>query len=92
MIVVDQIHMKPPTPQTKVALLPSAGYDYMRATKHKYLKTIESSFMVVRGENGQADKYEDVWLHIFSCEATGSERVWGYEVKMGPAIPLTRVN
>jgi len=74
---------KAPTPATKTACLPSAGYDYMRATKHRFVKAVETSV-----EGPLAGTWEDVWMFVFACESTGAERYWGYESKsLTPSVP-----
>jgi hypothetical protein len=52
------------------AYLPSAGYGYKRATRHKY----------VRHERQPAGKLiPQGSLIIYQCEETGAERAWGLE-------------
>jgi hypothetical protein len=78
---------KAPTPVTKTAWLPSKGYDYMRATRHKYVKAIEASIP------GLMDgTWEDIWQYIYACENTGVERVWGYASRDMPDIPYAKDN
>lgn len=65
--------MKAPIPQTRGAFLPSAGYDSMKATRHRYVKAVETSVPgIIPGT------WEDIWQYIYACEETGIERVWGY--------------
>lgn len=73
--------MKPPVPETTSPILPSRGYDYLRATRHDYIKSTQSSVELPDGT------FEDVWLHWFACVDTGAERVWGYESRDSLKIP-----
>jgi hypothetical protein len=77
---------KAPTPVTKNPWLPSEGYDQMKATKHRYIKAVESTIP------GEGEEWEDVWLYIFACEETGAERVWGYASRNLTEIPLATDN
>lgn len=65
--------MKPLPPKTKTAMLPSAGYGQLTATRHVYVETREC---ISPGPDGLA--YE----HIFRCEETGEERRWGLDCEL----------
>jgi hypothetical protein len=80
---------KAPTPATKTACLPSLGFDEMRATRHRFVKAVETS---VPGP--LPGEWEDVWQYIYACEETGVERVWGYASRdmASTSIPLIRDN
>lgn len=78
---------KAPTPVNKHPWLPSRGFDEMRATRHKYVKAVETS---VPGP--QPGEWEDVWQYVFSCEETGVERVFGYASRDMSDIPLATDN
>ena len=61
-----------PTPDVRVARLPSAGRP--RVTLHHYLETITGI------------DYEGAycWFFVFRCLETGSTRTWGYQLKRRP--------
>jgi len=57
--------------ETKFPLLPNK---HGKVTRHEYVRSQKRKTTVLDG-------YE-TWDHIFKCDATGSERVWGYECKL----------
>jgi hypothetical protein len=59
----------------------------MKATRHKFVKTIETSVPSL-----PEGTWEDVWQFVFSCEETGTERVFGYASRDLTGIPLARDN
>jgi hypothetical protein len=62
--------VKPPIPTTRSVILPSAGYDYMRATEHVYVETRAVTLDCPDG---------DAWEFIFKCRLTGELRRFGIE-------------
>ena len=61
--------------QTTRAVLASAGYNYQKATRHKYS---HSELVTLQGHS----KGETVtgMGHFFRCEETGELRRWGFDV------------
>lgn len=75
--------MLPTSTRTKTAILPSAGYDYCRATKHFH----------VRDEAGTDSAGDPAWLPLYRCAETGIARYWGAEqrkVSDMPTVPADR--
>lgn len=71
-----------PTGRTKRAYLPSAGYDYLRATEHVH----------VRDEAGESE-LGPCWYPVYKCTETGVTRTWGVEerkVSDLPTVPAER--
>jgi hypothetical protein len=60
---------RPPSPETKRALLPSVAFEYPTWTRHKF---VEARPCVLPGACG-GPAYE----FIFQCCETGFERRWG---------------
>jgi hypothetical protein len=64
---------------TKTALLPSAGYNGTKVTKHTYaysdLLTIQPRDKVNPPVTGMA--------HYYKCSETGEIRVWGFDATYG---------
>jgi hypothetical protein len=59
-------------PDNKHPLLPSAGFDLMKSTRHKFIGFEKITIKYTTGErpaNGL----------IFECEETGARRRWGYQ-------------
>jgi hypothetical protein len=64
--------MKQPV-QTLEAVLPSAGYNYRRPTRHTYIYS-EPLTLLVDGKPATG------LAHYFRCEETGVSRRWGFDV------------
>jgi hypothetical protein len=67
--------------------LPSKGYDEMRATRHRFVKAVETCI-----PGPDPDTWEDIWQFIYACDDTGVERVWGYASRDMIEIPLASDN
>lgn len=64
--------MKHEAVTTKTALLPSAGYNYRKITRHTY---VHSELVTV-----MSDGAPSVGLgHYFRCAETGELRRWGFD-------------
>lgn len=59
--------------QTQDAFLPSAGYNYRRATRHTY---VHSALVTVTNEAGPITGLG----HFYRCAETGEIRRWGFDV------------
>lgn len=66
-----------PEPEVKFAWLPSAGYDYMIATKHEFSHTEGITVMIERADGTSVPK--QCTAFVFRCRETGAMRRWGYE-------------
>lgn len=63
---------------TRVAYLPSAGYDYMRATPHTFVRIEEIPVEQLQYPVGPRSLRPGQAM-IFRCSETGAERIWGME-------------
>jgi hypothetical protein len=61
-----------PEPETKTAILASAGHTKFKLTRHRYLRTELT--------------HKGTWAFIFECLETGKTRRWG--VIEGPGVSL----
>jgi hypothetical protein len=60
--------------ETTEALLPSAGYSYMRWTRHKYVRSEVITLPAV------TPGFTLTGLgHMFRCQETGELRRWGFD-------------
>ncbi len=60
--------------QTLSAVLPSAGYNYRKATLHTY---VHSALVTITGSN--TEKTTGLG-HFYRCVETGELRRWGFDV------------
>lgn len=64
--------MRTPQPETKKAILPSAGFNFMRATAHTFshvVKEPDPEFGLLRPQ----------FRFYYTCDITGAVRPWGLE-------------
>lgn len=75
-----------PRPSTRIAFLPSAGFDFHRVTKHVYFET-RPTMSSQTNDDGKATDPTPAWEHIFLCSETNKERRWGLECRTEVAVP-----
>lgn len=63
-----------PKPDTRTALLESAGLTHSTITRHNY---VETRLTEISGPGGQAYEF------IFECQETSMQRRWGTERVLG---------
>ena len=63
---------------TRVAWLPSAGFDYRKATLHTFVRHEEVPAEELKHANGPRSMRPGLAM-IFVCTESGAERVWGME-------------
>jgi hypothetical protein len=76
-----------PRPSTRIAILPSAGYDYRKATKHVYFETRPTMASQRSSKDEAPSSPTPAWEHIFVCSETNKERRYGIECRTDVAIP-----
>lgn len=59
-------------PEITNPLLPSVGFDLLRATRHKF---VGFEPMIIKYTHGSKPGH----AMIFECEETGARRRWGYQ-------------
>lgn len=64
-----------PTPEVLEAWLPSDGHPDNRATKHKFVETVEATAMF--GDTGTVA--HTIHAFMYECTETGARRRWGFQ-------------
>lgn len=66
------------TEPDETLVLPSAGYDYQFATRHKFVRVEQVDLSTLKYANKpRSDRPANAL--IYQCEETGAERRWGLE-------------
>lgn len=69
-----------PVPETRTALLVSEGYKTIRKpTPHTYVRTDQTEYRPSRRLPDE-EPGGKMWVFVFACAETGTERRWGSEV------------